>query len=172
MKILKINILLLVLLSLSNCQGFYVPDEHLYIWDSSKGVIFVLSTSEQTFKPSSQSLIQYVDQAEDIVFNNIHIYNTDKKNEIKKKGTRAIPKDEAKFSGDLVRVDNNTLYNSVETDKNKTAYYPMSTQGVYFRQDTHTDPIDILADDSQYTFVSLPEYTFVPSKNYYRDPQK
>ena len=174
MKTLKNNILLLVLLSLSNCQGFYVPEEHLYIWDSpeDKNVLFVLSTSEQTFKPSSQSLIQYVDQAKDIVFNNIHIYNTDKKNKIKKMGTRAIPKDEAKFSGDLARVDNNTLYNATEIDKSKIAYYPMSTQGLYFRQDTPTAPIDILAGDSQYTFVSLLEYTFVPGKNYYRDPQK
>ena len=102
----------------------------------------------------------------------ISVYNNDKKNRIKKMGTRGIPKEEANSSGDFMHANENTSYNDTETDKNKIAYYPMNTQGVYFRQDTATDPIDILANNSQYTFVSPPEYTFVPGKNYYRDPQE
>ena len=102
-------------------------------------------------------------------------------------GLGLLGRESYKFVGSLDNdtssdVKDNLLYNATETDKNKIEYYPMSViaddygvklaQRLYFRQDTHTDPIDILADDSQYTFVSLPEYTFVPSKNYYRDPQK
>ena len=60
MKILKINILLLVLLSLSNCQGFYVPDEHLYIWESTKDkdIFFASSSFDKKFDPTSRSLTQ------------------------------------------------------------------------------------------------------------------
>ncbi len=193
MKKLKNIILLLMLLSLSNCPcGIDSPPaEHLYLWDSTEdtGVFFILSTYEKNYNPSTQSLIQYIDQEQYLFGSDVFIYDDnnvayDLKNRIKELGARGNFFDGGIFHGLLDKefpnnIKDNPLYSSVETDKNKIAYYPMSViardklaQRLYFKQDTSSDSIDVLAidfdndiTDFQFTFTSPPEYAFVPERN-------
>ena len=175
MKTLKINILLLVLLSLSNCTMEPIDQEHLYIWDSTedKDIFFALSSHNKNFDPSTQSLVEYARLGIDLVGvgRGIAVFDNVSKNEIKKLGFGLMDDDSYKFSVYL-DVKDNPLYDDTEIDKNNIAYYPVITQGVHFRQDTLTDPIDVLsintADDTiefQHTFDSSPEYAFLPVRN-------
>ena len=79
MKILKNNILLLFLLTLTNCPlGLpSIPAEHLYLWESTedKDILFVLSHGEQTYNPATQSITQYIDQQEPLSMNSVFIYD-------------------------------------------------------------------------------------------------
>ena len=189
MKTLKTNILLLFLLTLTNCPlGLpSIPAEHLYLWESTedKDILFVLSHGEQTYNPATQSITQYIDQQEPLSMNSVFIYDEyNIKNKIKESGTRGIFGQE--FGGILDKefpnhIKINPLYDDTEIDKNKIEYYPISViatstggklaQRLYFRQDTPTHPIDTLSIDIdnntidfQHTFVSPPEYVFVPEK--------
>ena len=100
-------------------------------------------------------------------------------------GLGLLGRESYKFVGSLDNdtssdVKDNLLYSDKETDKNKIEYYPMSVVGrstdyyeelaqrLYFRQDTYTDPIDVLAIDTdnnttdfQYTFAGT--YTINPT---------
>ena len=192
MKTLKISILLLVLLSLSNCMKSPIYHEHLYLWESveDKNIFFTSSSYDRNFNPSTQSLVEYAKlelgntSFQDIL--EIIIFDNASKDEIKKMGFRLLGRDSYKFLGrfdkDLIdAIKENPLYNATETDKNKIEYYPISflafnygesklTQRLYLRQDTPTHPIDVLAIDNniiefQHTFDSSPEYTFVPERN-------
>ena len=188
MKIIKTNILLLVLLSLSNCMMEPVDQEHLYIWDSTedKDIFFALATHNKNFNPSAQSLVEYARLGTDFFGVGgwgIAVFDNVSKNTIKKLGFGFMGDDSYKFRGDL-DVKDNPLYDDTKTDKNKIEYYPVIIhsykygegeylpQKLYFRQDTLTDPIDVLSigveNDTiefQHTFVSPPEYAFLPARN-------
>ena len=187
MKILKTNILLLVLLSLSNCQSRKpAQQEHLYLWETTedKDIILTSTSMEREFNPSTQSFVQYLELADEFsVDRRVIIFNNISKGEIKKKGFRILQDGNSyKFEGCLVidNIKDNPSYSDEEIDKNEIAYYPIAligggdklVQRLYFRQDTPTHPIDVLsintADDTtffQYTFISPPEYAFLPERD-------
>lgn len=184
--IMKICIIIALSLLFTSCPDPPNPSiwEEKFIFmeiNTKRKCLFFFVVDSKDYDSLSQSITEYINKIGKESYDYIGVFGDYPSiNTIKNQGYN-LGYEYIKYASNLLIPEENTLFNSLEKDKSKTAYYLISvydwkngekSHKLYFRQDKFDNPIDVLVVDTatgettfQCSFEPNPQYVYLPERD-------